>query len=258
VSDDQAAAEPVGAAEESDAVQVEHAPQPPGASAVGAGPARHVVARRALLASRVTLLCVIGAIAVIAAAGVTWVLSPGWGGGGGGGTTYAQPDVGDIPTAQPSLGLAALAISPNRIEIPRLRAIAPIVTVQTGPNRELGVPLDPKVVGWWNGGSMPGAKTGTAILDGHINYAGVTGVLANIGTLNPGDTVYVYGLHNGTTTRVRFSITGVRTYRKTALPWAEIFDQKSVGRLAIVTCGGPFDASTGNYEDNIVAFAVRS
>ncbi|HLY35032.1 MAG TPA: hypothetical protein VKQ07_10910, partial [Jatrophihabitantaceae bacterium] len=138
MSDDQAAAEPVGAAEESDAVQVEHAPKPPGASAVAAaGPAPHVVARRALLASRVTLLCVIGAIAVIAAAGVTWVLSPGWGGGGGGGTTYAQPDVGDIPTAQPSLGLAALAISPNRIEIPRLRAIAPIVTVQTGPNREL-------------------------------------------------------------------------------------------------------------------------
>jgi hypothetical protein len=50
----------------------------------------------------------------------------------------------------------------------------------------------------------------------------------------------------------------VRTYNKHALPWQEIFDQKSVGRLAIVTCGGPFDASTGNYRDNIVAFAVPS
>jgi hypothetical protein len=28
------------------------------------------------------------------------------------------------------------------------------------------------------------------------------------------------------------------------------------GRLVLVTCGGPFDASTGNYLDNIVAFAV--
>jgi hypothetical protein len=214
--------------------------------------------RRAVLASRVTVLCALGAIIVLAAAGITWVLSPNWGGGSGGSTTYTQRNIGDIPTAEPSFGLAALAISPNRIEIPRLSAVAPIITVATGPNRELGVPLNPKIVGWWNGGAMPGAKKGTAILDGHINYAGVTGVLANIGTLNPGDTVYVYGLHNGHDTKVTFSITGVRTYNKTALPWQEIFDQQSVGRLAIVTCGGPFDASTGNYEDNIVAFAVRA
>jgi hypothetical protein len=56
--------------------------------------------------------------------------------------------------------------------------------------------------------------------------------------------------------RLTFHITGVRTYKKTVLPYKQIFDQKSVGRLAIVTCGGPFDSSTGNYEDNIVAFAV--
>ena len=48
----------------------------------------------------------------------------------------------------------------------------------------------------------------------------------------------------------------MRTYHKTTLPYKQIFDQKSVGRLAIVTCGGAFDARTGNYLDNIVAFAV--
>jgi hypothetical protein len=53
-----------------------------------------------------------------------------------------------------------------------------------------------------------------------------------------------------------FRITGVRTYEKSSLPYKKIFDQHAPGRLAIVTCGGPFDASTGNYEDNIVAYAV--
>jgi hypothetical protein len=81
-------------------------------------------------------------------------------------------------------------------------------------------------------------------------------VLASIGTLHPGDAVFVTGRHGSTRVKLRFSITGVRTYRKTALPYRQIFDQRSVGRLAIVTCGGPFDASTGNYEDNIVVFAV--
>jgi len=95
-----------------------------------------------------------------------------------------------------------------------------------------------------------------AILDGHVNYNGVDGVLSRIGALDPGDTVYIDGLHNGKKTRVKFKITGVRTYHKTALPYKQIFDQKSVGRIAIVTCGGPFNAQTGNYLDNIVAFAV--
>ncbi len=57
-------------------------------------------------------------------------------------------------------------------------------------------------------------------------------------------------------TRLTFTITGVRTYNKQQLPYQQIFDQSSASRLALVTCGGPFDASTGNYEDNIVAFAV--
>jgi sortase (surface protein transpeptidase) len=128
--------------------------------------------------------------------------------------------------------------------------------VSTTPNGELDVPPNPKVVGWWSPGAKPGARTGTAILAGHINYAGVAGTLAKIGSLKPGDQVYVFGKDKGKKTEIKFRITGVRTYHKTRLPYKEIFDQKSIGRIAIVTCGGPFDASTGNYLDNIVAFGV--
>ena len=124
-------------------------------------------------------------------------------------------------------------------------------------DRELEVPPNPKVVGWWSPGAKPGASVGTAILAGHINYAGVQGAMAEIGRLDPGDEVDVYGTHNADAKHlVRFTVTGVRTYHKTHLPYAQIFNQKSVGRIAIVTCGGPFDASTGNYLDNIVVFAV--
>jgi hypothetical protein len=207
-----------------------------------------------VLAGRITFACIIAAIVLAAAGAVTWVVSPNWGGNHDQSTSVRN--VGEVPTTQPVPVLAAMIISPVRIEVPRLKAVAPIVSVSTLPNNELDVPLNPKVVGWWDGGAKPGAAKGTAILDGHINYAGVRGVLADIGTLNPGDTIYVYGLHDGKQTKVTFSITGVRTYNKQVLPYKEIFDQKSIGRLAIVTCGGPFDASTGNYRDNIVAFAV--
>jgi hypothetical protein len=203
------------------------------------------------LAGQAPFLCVLVAIIALAGSALTWVISPNWGGNHP--TTAHARNVGTVPTVA---GVLAAFVSPSGIEIPRLSAKAPIVNVSTLPSGSLDVPLNPKTVGWWNGGAKPGAKKGTAILDGHVNYKGVDGVLARIGSLDPGDIVYITGLHNGKKTRVKFTITGVRTYHKTALPYKEIFDQKSVGRLAIVTCGGPFDAQTGNYLENIVAFAV--
>ena len=197
--------------------------------------------------------CAIAALLTVALAGITWVTSPYWG------ENNAQaPRVhkGVVPTHIAPSAVADI-ISPNRIEIPKIHAEAPIVPVGTTPDGELDVPLDPKVVGWWRYGAKPGATVGTAILAGHINYAGVTGEMAAIGQLNPGDKVFVFGKQNAQRRHeVQFTVTGVRTYHKTRLPYKEIFDQHSAGRIAIVTCGGPFDASTGNYLDNIVVFAV--
>jgi translation initiation factor IF-1 len=211
----------------------------------------------------VPVACVIAMIMTLAIAGITWVNSPYWG-------RNAQArtrNVGAVPSTAPAATTSPAAsatprpvravVSPNRIEIPKLGETAPIKPVGTTPDGELDVPLNPKVVGWWHYGAKPGAKTGTAILAGHVNYAGVSGSMAHIGRLNPGDVVYVFGTHNADNkTKVRFKVTGVRTYHKKALPYKQIFDQHSVGRIAIVTCGGPFDASTGNYLDNIVVFAV--
>jgi sortase (surface protein transpeptidase) len=188
-----------------------------------------------------------------ALAGITWRTSPYWGNNN---VEAHARNIGVVPTAAPPHQVADI-IAPNRIEIPKIDATAPIIPVGTTPDDELDVPLNPRTVGWWKYGAKPGATIGTAILAGHINYAGVTGSMAAIGKLNPGDQVYVFGKQNADNRHeVKFRVTGVRTYHKTRLPYKQIFDQKSVGRIAIVTCGGPFDASTGNYLDNIVVFAV--
>ncbi|HEV7207061.1 MAG TPA: class F sortase [Jatrophihabitans sp.] len=197
------------------------------------------------------VVCALLTILVVAVANLTWITSPYWGRNN---AVPPQPKlVGTVPVAS---GAKVTTLSPNRIVIPRLKAVAPIVPVTTTSDGELDVPANPRVVGWWSPGAKPGAQVGTAILAGHINYAGVDGTLADIGALKPGDAVYVYGKRIATRAVIRFTVTGVRTYHKTRLPYQQIFDQKSVGRIAIVTCGGPFDASTGNYLDNIVVFAV--
>jgi Sortase domain len=201
----------------------------------------------------VPFACAIAAIMTVALAGITWVTSPEWGN-----NPHARAqNKGTVPTLNAVQSPVADIVAPNRIEIPKIHANAPIVPVGTTPDGELEIPLNPKVVGWWHYGAKPGATVGTAILAGHINYAGVTGEMAEIGRLDPGDEVYVFGRQNANSKHeVRFTVTGVRTYHKTHLPYQQIFDQKSVGRIVIVTCGGPFDAATGNYLDNIVVFAV--
>lgn len=200
----------------------------------------------------VPFACAIGAVLIVSIAGIAWNTSPYYGRNDRQ-VDARSADVGDIPLTG---GSYTINVSPDRIEIPKLKARAPIIDVATGSDGELEIPKNPKVVGWWKPGARPGDAKGTSIFAGHINYAGVTGTLASIGKLRPGDRVDVYGKNAHKKKMIEFEVTGVRTYHKTALPYKEIFDQKSVGRMALVTCGGPFDASTGNYLDNIVVFAV--
>src|SRR2546423_1554129 len=144
----------------------------------------------------IPFIATVVAILLVATSAITWVTSPNWGK-----SNAAAParDIGTVPThpvVVPTTTKVIYNLDPNRIQIPKLHADAPIQTMGE-VNRELDIPLDPKVVGWWNGGAHPGAATGTAVLAGHINYAGVTGDLARIGTLNPGDHIYVSGFRQG-------------------------------------------------------------
>jgi hypothetical protein len=208
----------------------------------------------ARMAPYVPFLSVLAAILTVSAAALLWVTSPNW-------ATHithstAVRNVGTVPSAKHTVPAAEILLAPIRVDVPRLGVTAQIINVGTTSTGALDVPENPKIVGWWDGGARPGAKKGTAVLTSHINFAGVEGALANIGALNPGDDVFVYGFNKGKTQKLHFVITGVRTYSKHGLPYQEIFNQNVAGRLVLVTCGGPFDASTGNYLDNIVAYAV--
>jgi hypothetical protein len=138
----------------------------------------------------------------------------------------------------------------SRLGIARLNVDATIRPVGTDGN-VMQVPLDPKVLGWWRDGSAPGDAAGNTVIVGHVNYAGVTGALAVLPDTRPGDQVSIN--ENGTVRR--FRIIAVRTYAKTSGIPASVFTRVGPPQLVLITCGGPFDRTTGNYEDNIVAYA---
>lgn len=153
--------------------------------------------------------------------------------------------------------MTAVPLHPARVRIPSLGVDAPVVDVSVDSGGALAVPLPPTTVGWWSAGARPGAGVGTAIIDGHINYNGVAGALAHLDRIRRGDVVVIDGRTSDARQVVeRFAVVELRVYTKTALPAKDAFSQIGAGRVALVTCGGPFDTSTGNYEDNIVAYAA--
>lgn len=153
-----------------------------------------------------------------------------------------------------------------RVVVPSIGADAPVVPEgATGPNGgALTVPASVHMVGWWDGvwqspsGTVhekvaaPG-QPGVALLAGHVDSATQgQGVFYRLGKAKPGAAVTVTGKDGKVT---HWKVTRVEVVRKTALPSA-LFVNSGPPRLALVSCGGPFDAGTGHYLDNVIAWAV--
>jgi len=138
----------------------------------------------------------------------------------------------------------------SHLVIGRLGVDAPIENVGL-EGRVMQVPRDPHVVGWWSAGARPGADHGSVVVVGHINYAGVSGALSVLTRARPGDVVT---LREGSTS-LRYRIVAVHSYPKSIGLPSDLFSTTGEPRLVLITCGGAFDSSSGNYVDNIVGYA---
>jgi hypothetical protein len=193
------------------------------------------------------------------------------------------PQVQLEPSAPPpSLAAAATAPSssvPDRSGVPVELVIpfasshhpdgvtAPVTADPLLPNGDLFVPPDPLAVSWASADAMPGAGQGTAILVGHVNFGHVVGALSDLAeyAASAGGSSFTVVLADGR--RLSYQVTGGVQYDKDQLAAdpelrRAIYDQDSAfgtgtgtGRLVLVSCGGAFDHSTGNYEDNVFLFA---
>jgi Sortase domain len=139
------------------------------------------------------------------------------------------------------------------LRIPAIGVSARIIPVGVATTGELGIPADPSVVGWWAGGASPGQPSGATVLVGHIDSAASgPGALFRLADLRPGAVVSLTA--GGRTWQ--YTVQALRAYPKVSLPAGDIFGQRVTPRLVIVSCGGPFDSTTGSYLDNIVAYAI--
>ncbi len=151
--------------------------------------------------------------------------------------------------------------------IPALDVRAPLVPTGAlgAPGAaSLSIPADTHKVGWWDGMATDGGRTagedapapgqpGVALIAGHVDSAAAgPGALYYLATMKVGQLVKI----SDSAGRVSTWVVDAKpqTTLKTQLPSA-LWVTTGAPKLALVTCGGPFDYSTGHYLDNVIVWA---
>ena len=131
---------------------------------------------------------------------------------------------------------------------------APVDPVGIEEDKSMEIPVDVSRIGWYEYGPAPGAEQGSAVLTAHIDSREQgRGVFYDLDELDAGDTVDI-SMSDGTTRQ--FVVDEIRQIPKVELPTGDIFRRDGDHRLALITCGGEFDAESRHYRDNIVVFAT--
>ncbi len=150
----------------------------------------------------------------------------------------------------PAAAAGSVSAPPAQLEVEG--NIAPVFLAPVADDGSLLVPEDVAELGWWIGSAPMGAAGGTTLIAGHVDSAEQgLGVFADLRTVEVGDQVAVV---DGLGGRHAFEVSEIDEVVKSALP-EELFTTSGPRRLALVTCGGPFDTETRSYRDNLIVWA---
>ena len=130
---------------------------------------------------------------------------------------------------------------------------APVSAVGLHHDGSLVIPDNPRVVGWWTGGSRAGDPFGSIVVAGHVDSAsrGV-GVLAALPGLRAGQVLDV----DQRPAHGAYVVPAEAWCPSRSCPATSgLFRTNGSAQLVLITCGGPFDPVTHHYADNYVVVA---
>jgi sortase (surface protein transpeptidase) len=174
---------------------------------------------------------------------------------------------GAVASGSASSAAATGAIVPTRLAIPKIAVNTAVESRGTQRYTNpftgkavsgYGVPKSMRTVSWWSDGPRPGSGQMAVVL-GHTQVGGY-GVFNRLAQLRPGDDV-TFTSSDGSVLRLKVLNAPLTGLDKSTSALADALNGHPAGAdVALVTCGGPFDTSAGQSEDNDVVFAtvVRS
>ena len=153
----------------------------------------------------------------------------------------------DKDNAQP-----AASGPPRTVSVPALGVKAPVVPTGVTKAGNAQIPRDGDAVGWYEFGATPGDRRGSAVLMGHRDTrAEGPGALFDLDQLDPGARIVIDQGHRV----VEYQVVALRTTEKAGLP-STLFRRTGPHQLVLITCGGPYVADAGGYQDNLFVVAI--
>ncbi|WP_243077120.1 class F sortase [Microbacterium sp. SS28] len=160
----------------------------------------------------------------------------------------------DVPVTSAEVPPPVATIAPSRLVIEALGVDMTVTPVGVEPTGQMELPVDPAIAGWYRYGPDAAATGGHVVLAAHVDAIDYPiGPLARLRDVPIGSPVVVEAADGSTRT---YAVDSLTYYEKSALPTSDLFARTGAPALVIITCGGPFDSSTGHYRDNVVAVAT--
>jgi sortase (surface protein transpeptidase) len=141
---------------------------------------------------------------------------------------------------------------PVRIDIPKIHVTSSLDRLGRAADGTVEVPSDWQVAGWYAPGPRPG-DPGSAVILGHVDSKSGPAVFYRLRELDRGDEIRVARADGST---VRFIVERTQQYPKDRFPTDEVYYPTLTPALRLVTCGGAFDPTAGQYRSNIIVFAT--
>lgn len=144
------------------------------------------------------------------------------------------------------------ANQPLSISFTTLKNKAFIQRVGISKNKQMAVPSNVHMAGWYTGSVKPG-EPGLSIIDGHVSGRYEKGAFANLSKLKVGD---VFSVIYGDKHTVTFKVNSVKTLTLADAASALYQRDATVGRqLNLITCGGRYDSSKKTYDSRVLVVA---
>ncbi|MFD0338732.1 class F sortase [Streptomyces sp. NPDC127117] len=158
-----------------------------------------------------------------------------------------------VTSSKATLGPAMERSVPKRLRIADIGVDAPFTDLSIGATGQLDAPPpnDNNLVGWYKDGATPGER-GAAIVAGHVDTMTGPAVFLQLQYLQPGAKVDITRADGSVAT---FKVDSVEQFSKAKFPDDRVYADTDSAQLRLITCGGAYNKTAKDYEDNVVAFA---
>ena len=142
--------------------------------------------------------------------------------------------------------------APARVIVAALGIDGPVIPVGVNADSQLDVPPDARTLVWYRYGPSPGGP-GSAVIAGHLNWRGATGIFARLAEMPVGATITV--VYDDGSQR-DFIASTVELVPKPAVSVNGTFAREGERLLRLITCGGEFEKEVRSYRSNVVVTAI--